>query len=222
MFHKTYASGNKKNMNANATTFVPYNNLRNKQEEEAQQQQQEDIFFAIDVECVATGYTHNDRAVAQIAVVDEQLRTLVNVFVKTTRTRRTDEGASSSQRAEEEEDAKNVIVSTIEPLTGITREKLEKEGIPFEDGKFGFSLFVVVCLFCFDGRTDRGAHPRTGYILTFSPLSLFLFLSLSLVLRERNSHGTRAPLFAFTIGYPRRPKRLQRHRVVRFARRRRL
>jgi hypothetical protein len=26
-------------------------------------------------------------------------------------------------------------VSTIEPLTGITREKLEKEGIPFADGK---------------------------------------------------------------------------------------
>ena len=216
-------------MNANATTFVPSNYLRNKQEQEAQhqQQQEEDIFFAIDVECVATGYTHNDRAVAQIAVVDEQLRTLVNVFVKTTRTRRTDEGASSSQRAEEEEDAKNVIVSTIEPLTGITREKLEKEGIPFEDGKFGFSVVcycLFVCLFCFDGRTDRGAHQLAGYILTFSPLSLFLFLFLSLflVVRERNSHGTRAPLFAFAIGYPRRPKRLQRHRVVRFARRRRL
>jgi len=206
-------------MNANASTFVPSNFLRDKQEQE----QGEDIFFAIDVECVATGYTHNDRAVAQIAVVDEQLRTLVNVFVKTTRRRRTDEGASSS-RAEEEEDAKNVIVSTIEPLTGITREKLEKEGIPFEDGKFGFSCLLFVCLFCFDGRTDRGAHPRTGYILTFSPLSLFLFLFLSLflVVRERNSHGTRAPMFAFAIGYPRRPKRLQRHRVVRFARRRRL
>jgi len=156
-------------MNANATTFVPSNYLRNKQEQEAQQQQQqeEDIFFAIDVECVATGYTHNDRAVAQIAVVDEQLRTLVNVFVKTTRTRRTDEGASSSQRAEEEEDAKNVIVSTIEPLTGITREKLEKEGIPFEDGKFGFSvvccLFVCFVLFRRDGRTGGLTLARDIY-----------------------------------------------------------
>ena len=211
-------------MNANATTFVPSNYLRNKQEQEAQQQQQqqqeEDIFFAIDVECVATGYTHNDRAVAQIAVVDEQLRTLVNVFVKTTRTRRTDEGASSSQRSEEEEDAKNVIVSTIEPLTGITREKLEKEGIPFEDGKFGFSVvcYCLFVLFCFDGTDGRtGGSPSHG-IYT----DIFSSLFLSLVVRERNSHGTRAPLFAFAIGYPRRPKRLQRHRVVRFARRRRL
>jgi len=149
-------------MNANASTFVPSNFLRDKQEQE----QGEDIFFAIDVECVATGYTHNDRAVAQIAVVDEQLRTLVNVFVKTTRTRRTDEGASSSQRAEEEEDAKNVIVSTIEPLTGITREKLEKEGIPFEDGKFGFSLFVVRSFVCFvstDGRTGGLTLARDIY-----------------------------------------------------------
>ena len=163
-------------MNANASTFVPSNFLRDKQEQE----QGEDIFFAIDVECVATGYTHNDRAVAQIAVVDEQLRTLVNVFVKTTRTRRTDEGASSS-RAEEEEDAKNVIVSTIEPLTGITREKLEKEGIPFEDGKFGFSLFVVR-LFVLFRRTDGpGGSPSHGiYTDIFSSLSLSLSLSFSL------------------------------------------
>jgi hypothetical protein len=194
----------KKSMNANASTFVPSNYLRNEQEQEArqqqqqQQQQQEDIFFAIDVECVATGYTHNDRAVAQIAVVDEQLRTLVNVFVKTTRTRRTDEGASSSQRAEEEEDAKNVIVSTIEPLTGITREKLEKEGIPFEDGKFGFSV-VCYCLFVLfrrDGRTDRGAHPRTGYILTFSPLSfsLSLFVNVTAMVLVRRCLPSRSAI----------------------------
>ena len=85
--------------------------------------------LAIDVECVATGHTHNDRAVAQIAVVDERMRTLVNVFVKpgtttTTTTTANNEGTSGA----------STIVSTIEPLTGITREKLDEEGIPFGDG----------------------------------------------------------------------------------------
>mgnify|MGYP001382319872 CR=1 FL=1 len=118
-------------MNANASTFVPSTFLSAKEdkegEEDVNEEENEDIYFAIDVECVATGYTHNDRAVAQIAVVDDAMRTLVNVFVK-------EEGTASTSYDDENENDTN-IVSTIEPLTGITREKLEKEGIPFADGK---------------------------------------------------------------------------------------
>ena len=102
------------------------------------EEENEDIYFAIDVECVATGYTHNDRAVAQIAVVDDAMRTLVNVFVNSNTTniqnRGKEEGTASTSYDDENENDTN-IVSTIEPLTGITREKLEKEGIPFADGK---------------------------------------------------------------------------------------
>ena len=116
-------------MNANASTFVPSTFLSAKEdkegEEDVNEEENEDIYFAIDVECVATGYTHNDRAVAQIAVVDDAMRTLVNVFVK-------EEGTASTSYDDENENDTN-IVSTIEPLTGITREKLEKEGIPFAD-----------------------------------------------------------------------------------------
>ena len=103
------------------------------------EEENEDIYFAIDVECVATGYTHNDRAVAQIAVVDDAMRTLMNVFVNSNNTnntqrRRKEEGTASTSYDDENENDTN-IVSTIEPLTGITRKKLEKEGIPFADGK---------------------------------------------------------------------------------------
>jgi len=45
-----------------------------------------------------------------------------------------EEGTASTSYDDENENDTN-IVSTIEPLTGITREKLEKEGIPFADGK---------------------------------------------------------------------------------------
>ena len=37
----------------------------------------------LDVECVATGKTHNDRAVAQIGLVDAYGRCVLNVYVKT-------------------------------------------------------------------------------------------------------------------------------------------
>ena len=113
-------------MNANASTFVPSSLLRKKEAQREQREEEEgDEYFAIDVECVATGHTHNDRAVAQIAVVDERMRTLVNVFVKPgTAANEGTSGASTS----------STIVSTIEPLTGITREKLDEEGIPFGDG----------------------------------------------------------------------------------------
>ena len=87
------------------------------------EEENEDIYFAIDVECVATGYTHNDRA-AQIAVVDDAMRTLVNVFVNSNNTnntqrRRKEEGTASTSYDDENENDTN-IVSTIEPLTGIT------------------------------------------------------------------------------------------------------
>ena len=118
-------------MNANASTFVPSTFLSAKEdkegEEDVNEEENEDIYFAIDVECVATGYSHYDRAEALIAVVDDAMRTLVNVFVK-------EEGTASTSYDDENENDTN-IVSTIEPLTGITREKLEKEGIPFADGK---------------------------------------------------------------------------------------
>ena len=67
---------------------------------------------SIDVECVATGVTHNDREVAQIAIVsaaDE--RVLLNVFVR----------------------PRSSVVSYLTPLTGITRERLEAEGVSFDD-----------------------------------------------------------------------------------------
>ena len=121
-------------MNANASTFVPSSLLRKKKEAQRRQreEEEEDEYFAIDVECVATGHTHNDRAVAQIAVVDERMRTLVNVFVKpgtTTTTTANNEGTSGASTS-----SSTTIVSTIEPLTGITREKLDEEGVPFGDG----------------------------------------------------------------------------------------
>ena len=127
-------------MNANASTFVPSSLLRQKKEARRQrdhrreeEEEEEDEYFAIDVECVATGHTHNDRAVAQIAVVDERMRTLVNVFVKPgTAANEGTSGASTS----------STIVSTIEPLTGITREKLDEEGIPFGDGTI--LLFTIL------------------------------------------------------------------------------
>ena len=124
-------------MNANASTFVPSSLLRKKKEAQRRQREdeEEDEYFAIDVECVATGHTHNDRAVAQIAVVDERMRTLVNVFVKpgtttTTTTTANNEGTSGASTSS----SSTTIVSTIEPLTGITREKLDEEGVPFGDG----------------------------------------------------------------------------------------
>ena len=128
-------------MNANASTFVPSSLLRKKKEAQRRQreEEEEDEYFAIDVECVATGHTHNDRAVAQIAVVDERMRTLVNVFVKpVTTTTANNEGTSGASTSS------STIVSTIEPLTGITREKLDEEGIPFGDG-----TTFLVCLIWF-------------------------------------------------------------------------
>ena len=38
-------------------------------------------YFSIDVECVATGVEHNAREVAQIALVDQFERCLLNLYV---------------------------------------------------------------------------------------------------------------------------------------------
>ncbi|KAG2496271.1 hypothetical protein HYH03_005504 [Edaphochlamys debaryana] len=64
-------------------------------------------FLAVDVECVATGTDHNARSVAQIAVVDEYLNVLLNVYVK----------------------PELPVVSYLTPLTGLTREVLDTHGM---------------------------------------------------------------------------------------------
>lgn len=46
-----------------------------------QQQHYVATYFSIDVECVATGVEHNAREVAQIALVDQFERCLLNVYV---------------------------------------------------------------------------------------------------------------------------------------------
>mmetsp|Transcript_4066 Transcript_4066/g.5406 ORF Transcript_4066/g.5406 Transcript_4066/m.5406 type:complete len:302 (+) Transcript_4066:57-962(+) len=68
------------------------------------------LCFSIDVECVATGFGHNDRGVAQIALVDYNENLILNVYIKP--------------------DENLKIYSFLTPLTGITSNGLEKEGIP--------------------------------------------------------------------------------------------
>jgi RNA exonuclease 4 len=69
--------------------------------------------FSIDVECVATGKEHNARAVAQIALVDQFERCLLNVFV------RPPEGAE--------------VHSYLTPLTGLTKELIDQHGVPLPE-----------------------------------------------------------------------------------------
>ena len=69
--------------------------------------------FSIDVECVATGKEHNARAVAQIALVDQYERCLLNVFV------RPPEGAQ--------------VHSYLTPLTGLTKELIDAHGVPLPE-----------------------------------------------------------------------------------------
>ena len=66
-------------------------------------------YFSIDVECVAVGRRHNDRAVGQIALVDNHKRVLLDVYVK----------------------PEKPVVSYLTPLSGLTKEKL-KNGISLE------------------------------------------------------------------------------------------
>lgn len=67
-------------------------------------------YFCIDVECIAIGCGHNDRAVGQIALVDEQERVLLDIYVK----------------------PEKPVVSYLTPLSGLTKEKLEEHGVPLE------------------------------------------------------------------------------------------
>jgi RNA exonuclease 4 len=66
--------------------------------------------FALDVECVANGTTHNDRVVAHIALVGADDSVLINTYVK----------------------PDVPIVSYIEPLTALT-EELVQGGIPLAE-----------------------------------------------------------------------------------------
>ena len=154
-------------MNANASTFVPSALLRKKEAQRQREEEEEDEYFAIDVECVATGHTHNDRAVAQIAVVDERMRTLVNVFVKPTAANEGTSGASTS----------STIVSTIEPLTGITREKLDEEGIPFGDGTILFMIWFDLVSFLFLSPKFEEDEDERDVETTYLSLSLSLVLN---------------------------------------------
>jgi DNA polymerase III epsilon subunit-like protein len=73
---------------------------------------QDDLYFSIDVECVATGPTHNDRCVAQIAVVDQWENVILNVYVKPDKP----------------------VQSYLYDLTGLTKELLE-DGQTFDEAR---------------------------------------------------------------------------------------
>lgn len=60
-------------------------------------------YFSIDVECVATGKGHNDRSVAQIALVDQYGRVWMNKYIQQT----------------------VPVVSYLAPLNGLSKELLE-------------------------------------------------------------------------------------------------
>mmetsp|Transcript_12810 Transcript_12810/g.43377 ORF Transcript_12810/g.43377 Transcript_12810/m.43377 type:complete len:302 (+) Transcript_12810:98-1003(+) len=66
--------------------------------------------YSLDVECVATGTQHHDRSVAQVGLVDDQCRHVLNVYVKPTKP----------------------VVSYLTPLTGISAEHIEKHGVTLE------------------------------------------------------------------------------------------
>jgi DNA polymerase III epsilon subunit-like protein len=65
--------------------------------------------FSIDVECVAVGQDHNARAVAQISLVDQYEKAVLNLYVL----------------------PQVPVVSYLTPLTGLTAELLARNGIPF-------------------------------------------------------------------------------------------
>ena len=69
--------------------------------------------FSIDVECVATGVGHNARSVAQIALVDQFERCLLNVFVKPP------DGVT--------------VHSYLTPLTGLSKELIDTHGVSLHE-----------------------------------------------------------------------------------------
>lgn len=68
--------------------------------------------FSIDVECVATGFDHNSRSVAQFSLVDQFENVLLNVYVKPDKP----------------------VVSYLTPLTGLSEGIIEQEGVSFQQG----------------------------------------------------------------------------------------
>lgn len=70
-------------------------------------------YFSIDVECVATGPGHDDRAVAQIALVDQFENVLLNLYVK----------------------PEKPVISYLTDLTGITAELIDREGVEFSKAR---------------------------------------------------------------------------------------
>ena len=88
-----------------------------KQQQQQQQWQQQQnyvaTYFSIDVECVATGDEHNARDVAQIPLVDQFERCLLNVYVKPPVGKK--------------------VHSYLTPLTGITEDVLSAHGVPLEE-----------------------------------------------------------------------------------------
>lgn len=67
-------------------------------------------YYSVDVECVATGFDHNARAIGQLALVDEYERILLDLYVKPT----------------------PPVVSYLTPLTGIAKETLDTYGVSLE------------------------------------------------------------------------------------------
>jgi DNA polymerase III epsilon subunit-like protein len=70
-----------------------------------------ELLFSIDVECVATGKQHHDRAVAQISLVDTSSTPLLNLYVR----------------------PEKPVASYLTPLTGVDANLLEEQGLSLEE-----------------------------------------------------------------------------------------
>ena len=75
--------------------------------------------YSIDVECVASGISHNARSVAQVAMVDEWQRPIFNAYIK----------------------QELPVFSYISELTGLTKEILETSGQPL--GIYIYTILTV-------------------------------------------------------------------------------
>lgn len=94
--------------------------------------------FSIDVECVATGVQHNSRSVAQVALVDEWCRPVFNAFIRQDKP----------------------VASYLTPLTGLTKETLDKYGMPL--GKF--FIHIHLSLFAHITVNDSGCNGHSSLI----------------------------------------------------------
>lgn len=68
-------------------------------------------FFSVVVECVATGTTHNDRAVAHVALVDEEHHVVLNIYIKPDKE----------------------VVSYLQVITQLDKETIEKYGFEADE-----------------------------------------------------------------------------------------